>query len=1836
MTMRRSILPILALLLAPAVLSAQQDTVARLMPRVLSYQGVLADLFGQPVPNGSYTVTLRLYDAATAGAMLWEETQSITTLDGVFDATLGLTTPMQLPFDRQYWLTTALQGEPEMSPRIALAASPYAFRSVRSAEAGGLAPGAYGAVTSLNGMEGGLTIEGGDGVTVTGGGSKITITALREVEEITSSDGSLVIANPRGPTVDLILGAIKLDRLVAGGASVGQVLIWDGTKWVPGRDSVGLSSIATTARLTGDGTATRPLDIAQQGAANGDVLKWNGSAWTPAGDDGLRSVAAGSPLAGTGTSGDPLRVIDGSVSGQLFFWNGTRWSLSPSDSPASGQMLVWNGSAWTPGDYVVATSPRLSGNGTPTNPIDIAQQGASAGQTMIWNGSAWGPADATVITDGSMQGNGTVGLPLGISHANANRWTVPQTFTTVIGDSLALSSRATSASTTAGDAGNTLVTKDFVTAPGNVAVGTDPSLTGNGTTASPLAINLSNTNSWSGAQTFATAIINGGAINATPIGGAAPSSGAFTTIDGASLSLSGRATSASTAAGDPGNTLVTKDFVTAGGNVAVGTNPTLTGNGTTATPLGINLSNANTWGANQTFTTATINGGAINSTPIGAATPSSGAFTTIVGATLSLSGKATSASTVAGDGGTTLVTKDFVTAPGNVAVTVNGTLTGNGTTGSPLGINLANSNTWTAGQTFTTINAGSLALSGKAVSASTVAGDAGTTLVTKDFVTAPGNVAVTTNATITGNGTTGSPIGINLSNANSWGANQTFTTATINGGAINATPIGSATPSSGAFTTINGGSLTLSGKATSASTTAGDGGTTLVTKDFVTSGGNVAVATNATITGNGTTGSPIGVNLSNPNSWTANQTFATATINGGAINATPIGSTTPSSGAFTTINGTSLALTAKATSASTVAADGGTTLVTKDFVTSGNIPITASGRLSGNGTAASPLDIAQQGATLGQAMTWNGTAWGPGAVPVSGTGGANQIAFWSGSSALTGSSRFTWDDNTRLFTIDGAFAQSARPAPALSQAAEGRLYFDATSNTFKVSQNGGAYVDLLSGAGWQLTGNSALSGQFIGTTNSITFEMRANNLPMLLLNPNGSVQRDSGGNARGIDAVDMQRQRSVATNVASGDYSTIGGGSDNTVSASFASVSGGYQNIGSRPYSTASGGRNNTASDTAATVAGGSSNKAQGIYSMVGGGAENLASGYYSTIGGGYQDTASNSLATIGGGSLNKATAFYSTVGGGSRNLAGNVGAAIAGGEDNQVWNMYGFIGGGNQNRAYTNNSVIGGGSNNIVFGNWGTVVGGLYNSVTSDVGFVGGGMYNIAGNGAAIVGGTRNKASNPWSFVGGGDTNIAAGTYSVVGGGRANKVTSTTNNATICGGDTNTASNTLVFIGGGYRNTASGYNSTLVAGFASIASGDFSFVGGGLTNTASNTRAIIVGGNSNVASGNGAIVVGGLFNLASGTDAFIGGGQSDTATGINAFIGGGFQNAALNSRATVAGGYNNSASGVTSSVLGGFRNVASGQSSFVGGGDADTASGANSVIGGGSKNKASGGSAVVGGGFNNVASGFGAFVGGGTSDTASGTSAFVGGGIANRGTGSYASIGGGNSNIASGTYATVPGGQNLTASGNNSTAMGTNASTGGFFGSFVYGDASAGTIVTNSRANQFAVRSQHIWLGTTSAVTSPATDFITTSTGAVLTVGGTWTNSSDRNRKTDVRQLNSRAVLQKVIEMPVTSWRYRSEPEAVRHIGPMAQDFQQAFGLSADSTHIATVDIDGVALASIQGLYGMIDERDREIARLRREVETMGEKVDRLTRIEELYRQLEGRLQKIESDTEK
>ncbi|MEV4950054.1 tail fiber domain-containing protein [Streptomyces sp. NPDC053755] len=88
-----------------------------------------------------------------------------------------------------------------------------------------------------------------------------------------------------------------------------------------------------------------------------------------------------------------------------------------------------------------------------------------------------------------------------------------------------------------------------------------------------------------------------------------------------------------------------------------------------------------------------------------------------------------------------------------------------------------------------------------------------------------------------------------------------------------------------------------------------------------------------------------------------------------------------------------------------------------------------------------------------------------------------------------------------------------------------------------------------------------------------------------------------------------------------------------------------------------------------------------------------------------------------------------------------------------------------------------------------------------------------------------------------------------------------------------------------------------------------------------------------------------------------------------------------------------------------------------------------------------------------------------------------------------------------------------------------------------------------------------------------------------------------------DCPPLNGFDILQRVVDLPVSTWRYRAGPDTVRHLGPMAQDWWEAFGLGGDDRTISPVDTNGVALVCVQALHRLLQDSRAEIADLRAEV---------------------------------
>jgi hypothetical protein len=289
----------------------------------------------------------------------------------------------------------------------------------------------------------------------------------------------------------------------------------------------------------------------------------------------------------------------------------------------------------------------------------------------------------------------------------------------------------------------------------------------------------------------------------------------------------------------------------------------------------------------------------------------------------------------------------------------------------------------------------------------------------------------------------------------------------------------------------------------------------------------------------------------------------------------------------------------------------------------------------------------------------------------------------------------------------------------------------------------------ISSASPNATVNVASLTSAVTTTNGDLALVKKGTGALLAQVPTGTT---AGGNKRGQYAVDLVGFRLNAANVASGDYSFLGGGSDNKASNFYSAVVGGAGNFATGNNSFIGGGIDNQANNLASGVAAGRLNVASADYAMVGGGRENVASANFSSAGGGRQNTAS---------------AAYSAVAGGYLNAASGTGSAIDGGQQNVASSAYSFVGGGLTNTSSASAAVVAGGESNTASGGYSSVGGGISNTASGLWSGVGSGLNNIASGGIAYVAsGGANTASGDYSFVAGGSDNVASGNVSAVIGG--------------------------------------------------------------------------------------------------------------------------------------------------------------------------------------------------------------------------------------------------------------------------------------------------------------------------------------------------------------------------------------------------------------------------------------------------------------------------------------
>jgi hypothetical protein len=152
---------------------------------------------------------------------------------------------------------------------------------------------------------------------------------------------------------------INPSQINGGGALSGQVLRWNGSQWAPSNESGG-GTVNVSPRLSGNGSAGSPLDIARQGADIGQVLKWDGANWSPGQDFGNNYVE------GTG-----IIINNGVISARntQAIWNASQLRGRPvlDIAPQNNQFMVWDGFAWAPTTVPVGLALPYDGSYSSSN-----------------------------------------------------------------------------------------------------------------------------------------------------------------------------------------------------------------------------------------------------------------------------------------------------------------------------------------------------------------------------------------------------------------------------------------------------------------------------------------------------------------------------------------------------------------------------------------------------------------------------------------------------------------------------------------------------------------------------------------------------------------------------------------------------------------------------------------------------------------------------------------------------------------------------------------------------------------------------------------------------------------------------------------------------------------------------------------------------------------------------------------------------------------------------------------------------------------------------------------------------------------------------------------------------------------------------------------------------------------------------------------------------------------------------------------------------------------------------------------------------------------------------
>ena len=248
-------------------------------PGTINIQGILTQASGQPVPDGQYMLTFRIYTSTQDVSALWEEKQeNLQVQTGVFSTILGKINPLNLPFDKPYFIGIRTGQEPEMTPRIEMTSTPYSLmaknvenNSISSEKiqqnAVTIEKISSPLISSLNGVSndgGNINLVAGNNISIVPNDANKTITISAAgtggggggtISQLTEGNG-IGIQNPFGPNTTI---GLKPNILLGPGGSL----------FLLNQNSVAVAGIsANTSNLGGSLTVSNSQGIQTFGVSH--------------------------------------------------------------------------------------------------------------------------------------------------------------------------------------------------------------------------------------------------------------------------------------------------------------------------------------------------------------------------------------------------------------------------------------------------------------------------------------------------------------------------------------------------------------------------------------------------------------------------------------------------------------------------------------------------------------------------------------------------------------------------------------------------------------------------------------------------------------------------------------------------------------------------------------------------------------------------------------------------------------------------------------------------------------------------------------------------------------------------------------------------------------------------------------------------------------------------------------------------------------------------------------------------------------------------------------------------------------------------------------------------------------------------------------------------------------------------------------------------------------------------------------------------------------------------------------------------------------------------------